>query len=251
MNNNNIMKKILYLFFALFVLLPMATNAATFSFIPNTGSFVSGKTFNVTVYVNPGVGEQITTAKLSAAFSASGLDIVSFSPAAGWMPLTAPGYDFTNNTTGKFIKTGGFPARVTKSKQFGVLKLKAKKVGVATINTEGDSMMLDITNTNKYVALKGASFNIIKAIVKKPIIVKKPKKVFNKIMPAKQIAKVINKDTITNDGITTTPALQNQTAAAAAAGNKTNNRNTIYYIIGFIILAGIFVWRKWGNKNRS
>ena len=61
------MKKILSSLFVLSLVfaLPLTASAATFSFIPSAGSFKTGQTFNVLVYVNPASGEQITTAKLS------------------------------------------------------------------------------------------------------------------------------------------------------------------------------------------
>jgi len=158
------MKKILYLLFVLAFVLPSMVNAATFNFSPNSGSFAPESTFNVVVYVKPNTGEEITTAKLSAAFSASGLEVVSFAQADGWIPLVAPGSDLIDNVEGKLIKTGGFPARVKESKQFGTITLKTKSVGTATLNTDEDSMLLDSANTNKYVSSAGANFTIVAPI---------------------------------------------------------------------------------------
>ena len=155
------MKKILYSLFAIAFVLPLAVNAATFSFSPNSGSFAPKSTFSVVVYVNPNVGEEITTAKLSALFSVSGLEVVSFAQADGWIPLVAPGSDLKDNVAGKLIKTGGFPARVKESKQFGTITLRTKSVGTATLNTAGDSMLLDSSNTNKYVSSAGVNFTIV------------------------------------------------------------------------------------------
>jgi len=155
------MKKNLYLLFVLAFVLPSAVNAATFSFSPNSGSFAPERTFSVVVYVNPNAGEEITTAKLSALFSVSGLEVVSFAQADGWIPLVAPGSDLIDNVKGKLIKTGGFPARVKESKQFGTITLKAKSVGTATLNTAEDSMLLDSANANKYTSSAGANFAIV------------------------------------------------------------------------------------------
>lgn len=242
------MKKILYSFVALYILLPMVASAATFSFSPTTGSFSTGKTFSVMVYVNPSAGEEITTAKLSAIFPANMLEVVSFKGVSGWIPLTTPGYDLTDNVAGKIIKTGGIPARITTSKQFGTLTLKAKSAGTATINIEEDSMILDSANVNKFVNSKGASFTIAK-----PTTVSKPKTTST---PTPTKVSKTNTSVVSTTKSTTTTATttsQNQLAAVIESGTDVGvgaNRNFWYYFIAIIAIlgGGIFAWRKFGKK---
>jgi len=252
LRNNNIMKKILYSIFALAVMLPVVTSAATFSFSPSTGSFAPGETFSVAVYANPSAGEEITTAKLSAAFSVSGLEVVSFSQADGWIPLAAPGSDLIDNTSGKLIKTGGFPARVTASKQFGVIILKAKSAGTATISIEGDSMMLDTANADKFTASTGASFTIVAPVVTPPAATQPDddSEISGTVAPTTPTADEPDVDDATSTDEVATSTQQSQTAAAAATGTGVD---TIwYYILAALALlaGGVFSWRRWGKNSQ-
>ncbi len=247
------MKKILYSIFAIAIALPVIVSAATFSFSPSTGVLTPGEILSVAVSVNPNAGEEITVAKLSSVFSASGLEVVSFTQATGWIPLATPGSDLIDNTAGKLIKTGGYPTRATTSKLFGTLKLKAKSAGTATISIEGDSMMLDIANANKFVASTGASFTITIAIPTTTVETSKPKttSVTNTTKPKTEVAPATSTDntesaTTTEETIATTTQ-QGQVAAAAASG--TGTKNIWYYLIAAIaVLGGVLAWRKWGSK---
>ena len=248
------MKKILYSIFTVALVLPIAASAATFSFAPASGAFAPGKTFSVVVFVNPSAGEKITTVKLSAAFPANLVEVVSFSQATGWIPLTVPGSDLTDNINGKLLKTGGFPARVDTLKQFGTIFLKAKKAGKATISVEGDSMMLDTANTNKYSASTDAIFTIATpAPASKPVVISNPEVEEIQKVEAISTTSQISEDndaTITTNDAATSSALQEQTAAVATAG--TNSKTVWYYILAAaVILTGVFAWRKWMKKSRN
>jgi hypothetical protein len=240
------MKKILYSTLALFIALPMVASAATFSFSPSSGSFAPGETFDVVVYLNPSAGEEITTAKLSSLFTVNGLEVVSFSQADGWIPLAVPGSDLTDNTAGKLIKTGGFPSRVTALKQFGTISLKAKGAGTATISIEGDSMILDSVNVNKYTASAGASF-IVEAPTPTPVAapVTTPTEVSGTVIESEQTEEepATNEATTTDDVIATSTSQQEQSAAVIIVDTSANN--FWYYLIALIvILAGVLMWRK-------
>jgi len=242
------MKKILYSIFALSLVLPIMVSAATFSFSPSTGSFAPEETFSVAVYVNPSVGEEITVAKISSAFSASDLEVVSFSQSTGWIPLATPGSDLIDNTTGKLIKTGGFPARITASKLFGTITLKAKSVGTATINVEGDSMMLDTANVDKFASAAGASFTIAAPTVTPPAATQSDddSEISGTVAPTTSTTDdpAIDNATITDEVATSTS--QSQTAAVAAAGDNAGIKNLWYYLIAVlvIVVAGGLYWRK-------
>ena len=238
------------------MILPVMADAATFSFSPSTGTFAPGKVFSVAVYVNPSAGEKITVAKLSAAFSAKRLEVVSFSQSTGWIPLATPGSDLVDNTTGKLIKTGGFPARVTSSKQFGTLTLKAKNVGTATLGIEKDSMMLDIANANKFVASTGANFVIatpVTTITPAPTSSTTQSEVSGTVKTQKASKKTtssVTKDkTATTNEVATTTEVQGQTASAASAKTGTGSKNIWYYILAFlaVLIAGGLYWNKKGN----
>ncbi len=254
------MKKILYSIFAIAIALPVIASAATFSFAPSSGSFAPGLTFSVAVYINPSAGEEITVAKLSSVFSTNGLEVTSFKQADGWVSLPTPGSDLIDNTTGKLIKTAGFPARVKTSKLFGTLTLKSKSEGTATISVEGDSMMLDSTNANKFVASTGASFTIVTPIPKTTTVttsnLKSDKTSVSTTKSKTKIEatsstekKPVENATTTEETIATTTQ-QRQVAAAASSGAGT--KNIWYYLIAAIaILAGVLAWRKWGSKRNN
>ena len=231
------MKKILYLFLLAFIALPMVANAATFNFSPSTGSFAPGEIFEVVVFVNPSAGEEITTAKLSAVFSASVLEIVSFSQASGWIPLTQPGYDLIDNSAGKLEKTAGFPLRVTESKIFGTLTLKAKSAGSATLSVAGDSLMLDVTNANKYVASTGASFTIVAPTTTPPATPTTPTGVSGTVVsPTPTADSSAAGEATTTDEVVATSTTQSQTAAVAAAEGSSGTKNLMYYIFVALLL---------------
>jgi len=235
-------------------MLPVVTSAATFSFSPSTGSFAPGETFSVAIFVNPNAGEEITTAKLSAALSASELEVVSFSQADGWIPLAAPGSDLIDNTAGKLIKTGGFPARVTVPKLFGTMTLKAKSAGTATISIEGDSMMLDSANANKYAASAGASFTIVAPVVTPtPPAATQPdddSEISGTVAPtAEDNPDALNEESEVGTPTESVGAQQSQTAAAATAGDSTGVKNLWYYLIAALVIvaAGGLYWRNKGK----
>jgi len=246
------MKKILYSIFALSLVLPVMASAATFSFAPSAGTFAPGKIFSVAVFVNPSAGEEITVAKLSSAFSANGLEVVSFTQATGWIPLATPDSDLVDNSAGKLIKTGGFPARVTATKQFGIIVLKAKSAGVATISVKGDSMMLDTANANKFVASSGASFTIVTPSPTPSVTTPTdtPTGVTGTVTSSDDDATTgesATDEATTTDEVATTTASQPQIAAVATAGDGTGSNNLWYYLIaGLVILVagGLYYRRK-------
>lgn len=252
------MKKILFSIFAIALALPVAASAATFSFSPSAGSFAPGDTFSVGIYINPATGEKITTAKLSASFPANLVEVVSFSQAAGWMPLVAPGFDLIDNTNGKLVKTGGFPARVTALKLFGTIVFKAKKAGTAVIGIEGDSMALDTANANKYTTSTGAAYTIKAAALKvkhTPTVKHKTTSTSGAVKTQKSNEHSSSLEKSSTEEATTTATTTDSAATSTAQGQTaaaggTNANNIWYYILAAVaILAGAFAWRKWGKKS--
>ncbi len=254
------MKTILLSIFALTLALPMSASAATFSFTPSTGTFVPEQTFYITVFVNPSAGEEITTAKLSATFSSSVVEVVSFAQEAGWMTLAQPGYDALDNTTGKLIKTGGYPAKVTTSKKFGVITLKAKADGVAALTVAGDSLLLDATNADKHTGSAGASFTVetpapAPPAAEEPNVTQAPAPTPDPVVVAESAPTTAEEPTAeeqeattTEDVATTSTSTEGQLAAAAAIDTGLFGMNkTVWYVILVILillLVGYLIWRK-------
>ena len=254
------MKKYPYLILTLFIILPLVTSAATFSFSPNTGSFETGEIFDVVISVNPAFGEEITVAKLSATFSVDQLEIVSFTPISGWMFIPTPDSDLIDNSAGKLIKMGGFPARVTASTEFGVLTLKAKSVGSAVLNIESDSLMLDITNTDKFTSSVNGLFTITTPAVggsEEEAVIPIPEAIVvsssdetsgTDVLPTSEEGEDTESATTTTLETSTASESESQTAAAAESGAN----NLWYYLGALVLLIGVFSWYKLGNlKNYS
>jgi len=246
------MKKILYSIFAIALALPAIASAATFSFAPTTSTLTPGKTFSVAVFVTPNTNEEITTAKLSLRYPADLLDVVSFTPTTGWITLPLPGSDIVDNTNGKLIKTAGLPTRVTSVKQFGTIVFKTKTSGSANINTEKDSMLIDTSNTNKYVASTGANFTIVKPAPKptpKPTVktTKTATLSVTSVSTEKETTEEATTTTATTtEEVATTTETQGQTAAVSETGGGFFTTKTIVISLVLIVLIvlGLLLWRK-------
>jgi len=251
------MKKILYSIFVIALAVPAMANAATFSFAPNSATFKPGQIFSTDVFVTPGTNEEITTAKLSLDFSPSLLEVVSFTPTAGWIALPLPGSDLIDNVKGNLIKTAGLPTKVTSKTQFGTIVFKAKEAGSAKIGTNADSMLIDTSNINKYTDSLGANFSIVTpAPAPKPVVTSKPKvetpvAVETEPEPTQLTENSIDEVTPTEEieevAPVATPQVQLATVSESSEGFFT--AKTITISLGFLILVilGIFFWRKEQN----
>jgi len=255
------MKKILYSIFAIALALPAMASAATFTLSPSTGTFKPGDVFSVVVYVTPSAGEEITVAKLSAAFSTDTLEVISFTQADGWMSPASGQFDSLDNATGVFEKMAGFTARVTTQKQFGTVTLKAKKDGTATMATNAESMILDTTNTDKYVASTGATFTIATPAPApkpkpKPVVTSTPEVLeVTTSQAVTQLAEetkeadgeekiIVEEDALTQ--IDTQDIDTSNLAAVSESGKGFFNTKTILIFVGLLILFifGIFFRRR-------
>lgn len=255
----NIMKKILYSIFAIALALPAMTSAATFTLSPSNGTFKPGDVFSVAIYVTPNTGEEITVAKLSSAFSADTLEVISFTQADGWMSPTSGQFDSLDNTNGTFEKMAGFPDRVTTQKQFGTVTLKAKKDGDASLSVTDDSMILDTSNTDRYTKSSGAGFTITTP-KPAPKPTPKPKPVTTKDEQKTKTIKISdvqlsenNTDTATTtkeveEGVATTTVIANVaeennllTGQTAAVSETTNNSFSVKTIIIGVILVVLVI----------
>lgn len=128
--------------------------ATSVSFAPVSANARQGQTFILTIAVNP-QGVKNYTAKMELRYPADLLEIKSFVFANGWTPLSQPGYDLIDNTSGTLIKTAGYPGGISSPAAFGTVSFFAKKSGSGAIILDSNSFALDANNQN---VLAGASF---------------------------------------------------------------------------------------------
>lgn len=129
------------------VLAMPAMAITTVSFSPASVNVVSGKSFNLTIAVNP-QGINNYTEKIELSFPADLLKVNSFSFGNSWMALSQTGYDLIDNANGILIKTAGYPGGISSSATFGTVTFYAKKAGSGTIKLGSGSLALDANNQN-------------------------------------------------------------------------------------------------------
>src|SRR3989338_8292277 len=130
------------------IILTAPTLAATLaSLSPANVSVTSGKSFNITIAVNP-QGVSNYTEKIELTYPADILEVKSFNFGGSWMPLSQTGYDLIDNVGGKLIKTAGYPGGLSSSANFGTVSFYAKKTGSAIIKLGANSLALDANNQN-------------------------------------------------------------------------------------------------------
>lgn len=121
--------------------------ATTASLSPSSINVVAGKSFNVTIGVNPqGVSNYVE--KLEINFPSNILEVISFSLGSNWMSLTQSGYDSIDNTNGVFIKTAGYPGGFSGATTFGTITFHVKKSGSGTIKIGNNSLAFEANNQN-------------------------------------------------------------------------------------------------------
>lgn len=130
--------------------------ATTVSFSPASVSTTQGKSFNVTVTVNP-QGVSNYTEKIELNYPADILQVNSFSFASNWMALSQSGYDLVDNANGVLIKTAGYPGGLSSAVTFGTVSFYAKKAGSGTIKVGSGALALDANNQNVLSGTPGVS----------------------------------------------------------------------------------------------
>ena len=159
------MKKILSAITLGALFLPVATFASAITLAPTSVATTEGKTFSVTVGVNPTSGKAYTV-RANLSFDPSALTLTNFSFASKWMPLSQSGYDTEDNTSGVLVKTGGYPGGITSATVLGTATFRAKKTGTATIAGTADSLILDANNQNAVAGSQGSvAVTIVAAVV--------------------------------------------------------------------------------------
>src|SRR3989338_3655141 len=149
------MKKILSAITLGALLLPYAAFASTIMLAPATVATTAGKSFSVTVGVNPTSGKAYTV-RANLSFDPSAVTLTGFTFAPKWMALPQEGYDLEDNTNGVMIKTGGYPGGITAPTTLGTATFRAKKTGTATIAATADPLILDAGNKNTVAGSQGS-----------------------------------------------------------------------------------------------
>lgn len=133
------MKKVVYAALGLAAIMGgLPVCAATFTFSPPNGSYQVGQDFNVNVYVDSREGFDTVRANLK--FSADNLEIKNFTRNSSFsFPSGENGH---NNQTGTFSYGAGIPGGISQGSTFGTITFRAKSPGQATLEINGDSLIL-------------------------------------------------------------------------------------------------------------
>jgi len=129
------------------ILVALVLAATSVSLLPTNVNVTSGKSFNVTISVNP-QGVANYTEKIELTYPADVLEVRGFNFSGSWMPLSQSGYDLIDNTNGVLLKSAGYPGGLSSSATFGTVSFYAKKTGSAVIKLGGGSLALDANNQN-------------------------------------------------------------------------------------------------------
>jgi len=126
-----------------------ALAVTTLSFSSTRLSVQQGEVFVLRLVLDP-QDIKSYTAKMDLSFPADLLEIDSFAFASNWVGLPQPGYDLIDNTGGKFIKTGGFPAGVSAPVVFGTITFYVKSTGSGIVSLGNNSLVLNATNDDVF-----------------------------------------------------------------------------------------------------
>ncbi|MFH1230529.1 MAG: cohesin domain-containing protein, partial [Planctomycetota bacterium] len=121
--------------------------ATTVSLSPASINVVEGRSFNLTVKIDP-QGVKNYTAKIELKYLVDLLRVNSFTFGSNWMIVNQPGYDSIDNVNGVLVKTAGYPGGVSSQVTFGTVSFSAKKAGNGVIKMGNNSLALDATNQN-------------------------------------------------------------------------------------------------------
>ena len=134
--------------FASIMVITPALAMTNVSLSPTTVTLDSGKTFTLTIIIDPQEIKNYTT-KIELRYPVDLVKVSSFTFAPNWMPLIQPGYDSINNTEGVLIKTGGYAGGLSTKVTFGTVLFSVKKSGNGVITLHnGNSLSLDADNKN-------------------------------------------------------------------------------------------------------
>ena len=152
MKNKQKELKIIGFSFVLVCLLIIAipVSAANFSVSDKYVSVKRGDVIEVVVNMNSYDIDSYTF-KSSIAFPADLLSVSDWQWGSNLIPIEKDGYDLIDNTSGKIIKTAGYPTGLSGEKEFGVITFVAKKNGNGVILfNDNESLILDEQSENIY-----------------------------------------------------------------------------------------------------
>ena len=139
------MKKIIIAIAFLFSL--SVAEAATINILPSSIEASKGQSFSMAVMADP-QSDKGYTVKLELSYPADLLEVVSFSFADKWLPLSVSGYDLVDNITGDLVKTAGYPGGFASAAKLGTIVFKSKKVGQGSINIGSGAAIFNADNKN-------------------------------------------------------------------------------------------------------
>ncbi len=218
------MKKLLIISSAL--LLPASLFASTANISPSSVAVKTGQSFSVNIVVDP--QGTAYTAKIALNFPPQLLYVSSFTQASGWLPLSQPGYDMVDNSSGSLVKTAGATGGFSAPKVFGTVTFTAKADGVASITYSGNTQVLDANNSNTFSGGTGATVTITSPVIA-PV-----QSVPTKQNPPRNILKSSTTTVASSTGATATDTASNeieQTVQVAQAGQAPSSRNLFHIAI--------------------
>jgi hypothetical protein len=235
-----IMKKTFLIAFLSVFVFPIAALASSITLAPTSVATVAGKTFSVTVGVNPTSGKAYTV-RANLSFDPSAVTFTGFTFAPKWMALPQAGYDTEDNVGGSLVKTGGYPGGVTAPTTLGTATFRAKKTGATTIAGTADSLILDANNQNVATGNQSVQVTIAAASVTPPV--------------TKPSSPAVTTTSTTTESATTTAGNEVPPQVAAVALSSFDSILTlgtgsaavaslVTIVILLIIGAGIWLWRR-------
>ncbi len=213
-----------------------AVTNATLS--PTTISSTLSSTFNVSIALNP-QGTANFADKVEITYPADTLEMVSFTWASTWIPLTQSGYELVDNTNGIVIKTGGYPGGFSSIQNFGTLTFRVKKVGTGTIRIGNNSLAYE---SNRQTAITGNTTSV--SVTSPTPSVTSPRST----TPVTSVTDIATStDSITATTSTTTDFLFGTSTIdndTAAVGNffSTTSGKIILWIIALLVLLGLVIY---------
>jgi len=133
-----------------------AMAATTASLSPVSVKAVAGRSFTLTVAVDPqGAGNYAE--KLEIDFPAENLEVTSFVLSNNWIALPGSSYDVIDNTNGVLIKTAGYPGGILGAATFGTITFHTKKSGSGIIKIGNSSSAFEV-NTQSAITGSGTAF---------------------------------------------------------------------------------------------
>jgi len=212
-----------------------ALAATTASLSPTNVSVVAGKSFTVTVAVNP-QGVNNYAEKLEVDFPANNLAVTAFNLGSNWMALTQTGYDSTDNANGILVKTAGYPNGFSGVTTFGTITFYAKNSGSGIIKIGNSSLSFGVSNSQSSINGNGTTFVVSASAV----------------APAKT---TVQTTSVVQVATNTTPTQVTQSApitqAAAVAGAGAQSYSWLWWVLLIVVLAVVIWWMYVRKPNQN